>query len=95
MLTWAPLHPLRAAMLSTRLQLQHMPIDPQWVGARVQVFDESNSPYTSANQAMYAANAPSGGLSSDDFGEFLQASGAVFPSASMKYAIQVSLEASA
>ena len=42
---------------------------------RLQVFDESNSPYTSANQAMYAANAPSGGLNSDDFGEFLQASG--------------------
>ncbi len=40
----------------------------------LQVFDESNSPYTPANQAMYAANAPSGGLSSADFGEYLKAS---------------------
>ena len=39
---------------------------------RLQVFDEANSPFTSANQAMYAANAPSGGLNSNDFGEFLQ-----------------------
>ena len=35
------------------------------------MFDESNSPFTAANQALFAANAPSGGLSSDDFGTVL------------------------
>ena len=36
-----------------------------------QVFDESNSPYTAANEALFADNAPNGGLDDYDFTTFL------------------------
>ena len=36
-----------------------------------QVFDESNSPFTAANEALFAGNAPNGGLNDYDFTDFL------------------------